>query len=84
MIGDIVHFYFPAMDMLLQTSDNKVIHDIRSRGNAIEIEWTYRHEMQVKVWKSPINVGATGICKIAELYSDHTLPKSSPEMPTSD
>lgn len=96
MIGDVVYFYYPNMLMVLRTIDSAQINEIRSRGIATEVEWSSAHEMHVISWRTPDNISACGICKIAALdaplllhpvtsdYSDHSLPKSLPDTPTSD
>lgn len=99
MIGDVVYFYYPNMLMVLRTIDSAQINEIRSRGIATEVEWSAAHEMHVISWRTPDNISACGICKIAVLdiplllhsanpadpdYSDHSLPKSLPDTPTSD
>lgn len=92
MIGDTVYFYYPNMRIVLRTIDPKQIREIRDRGNAIEVDWSSAHEMHVVAWRTPDNLAACGICKIAVLdalfvhtaYSDQSLPKSLPDTPTSD
>ena len=96
MIGDTVYFYYPNMLMVLRTIDPAQIREVRERGNAVEIEWSSSHEMHVVAWRTPMNIAACGVCKLAILdaplllspvtpdYSDHSLPKSLPDTPTSD
>ena len=98
MIGDTVYFYYPNMLMVLRTIDPAQIREVRERGNAIEVEWSSAHEMHVVAWRTPMNIAACGVCKLATLnaplmcpahhahpaHSDHSLPKSLPDTPTSD
>lgn len=91
MIGDTVYFYYPQMLMVLRTIDPAQIKEVRARGNAVEVDWSSSHELHVIAWKTPINLSACGVCKIAVLnaplilsHSDHSLPKSLPDTPTSD
>lgn len=82
MIGDTVYFYYPNMLMVLRTIDPVQIHEIRSRGNAIEVEWSSQREMHVIAWRTPQNIGACGVCKLAILnapfahsaHSDQAYP----------
>ena len=67
MIGDTVYFYYPNMLMVLRTIDPAQINEIRSRGIAIEVEWSSAHEMHVITWRTPNNISACGICKLAIL-----------------
>ena len=72
MIGDTVYFYYPNMLMVLRTIDPAQINEIRSRGIAIEVEWSSAHEMHVIAWRTPMNITACGVCKLAIL--DAPLP----------
>lgn len=74
------YFWFPAMHLLLRTSDNKVATEIRARGNGVEIELTASVMLSISKWRA--GTQAYRSYSVADVYSDHCFPESTPDIST--
>ena len=80
---DFIYFWFPHMRVLIRTRDKNVIYRNRGLRNSIEIAPTVDMLLCISQWRCPIHP-ESGSYNIADVYSDHAFPKSSPDTPTSD